>query len=160
MTAVTAIGIVTDLHLKKNESFLISFFFFLPSKVKPEVRPWTENECEATAIFPRQLVKHNINGQLLNGVLRATAHAPAVAQCDSNSDALFLNCKGCVFHVIPCMPDGTFSIYFGFFYLFKWERGSIWEGEAESGSLIGWNLPSVTFSRFNQILSEHLQRPR
>lgn len=91
---------------------------------------------------------------------RCDSSAPAVAQCDSNSDALFLNCKGCAFYVYPCMPDGTFSIYFGFFYLSKWERGSIWEGEAESGSLIGWNLPSVTFSRFNQILSEHLQLPR
>lgn len=70
---MTAIGIVTDLHLKKNESFPFSLFFFLPSKVKPEVRPLTENECEATAIFPRQLVKHNINGQLLNHVLGATA---------------------------------------------------------------------------------------
>lgn len=58
-----------------EEERVISFFsfFFLPSKVKPEVRPWTENECEATAIFPRQLVKHNINGQLLNHVLGATA---------------------------------------------------------------------------------------
>lgn len=126
--------------------------------MKPEVRPWTENECEATAIFPRQLVKRNMNGQLLNRA-RCDSSAPAVAQCDSNSDALFLNCKGCGFYVYSCMPDGTFSIYFGFFYLTKWERGSIWEGEAESGSLIGWNPPSATFSRFNQILSEHLQLP-